>query len=102
VQNFMGKEVGQGGQGVDIVGHPRRGGRRPRSDQRSATVGRPGRQPPVGCRPTDRCLRYRQAATVEVAASAYFLTSLVTNFVTKSKPPFLNFCKLLLVNLYNS
>jgi hypothetical protein len=40
VQNFVGKEVGQGGQGVDKVGHPHWGGRRPRSNQRSATVGR--------------------------------------------------------------
>jgi hypothetical protein len=50
VQNSLGKEVGQGGQGVDIVGHPRRGGRQPvvsdRGLPRRATAGRSsGHQP---------------------------------------------------------
>jgi hypothetical protein len=44
VQNFVGKEVGQGGQGVDKVGHPRWGGRRP-------LVGAVDRAPPRGRRP---------------------------------------------------
>jgi hypothetical protein len=56
VQNFLGKEVGQGGQGVDIVGHLRRGGRRPCSNQRLATAGRAAVARPATRRP-------RQAAT---------------------------------------
>jgi hypothetical protein len=69
VQNFVGKEVGQGGQGVDKVGHPHWGGRRPLvraadcaptsgwrpwvARDRRPPVGHrsPGRRPPVGCRP---------------------------------------------------
>jgi hypothetical protein len=90
VQNFVGKVVGQGGQGVDIVGHPRWGGhqplvgatdRAPTSGRRPrvARDGRPpdaqrslGRRPPVGRRPRVAARLYIQAATVKVADSTHF------------------------------
>jgi hypothetical protein len=93
--NFCGQGGWAGGQGIKIVGHPRRGGRR-------LLVRAANRAPTSGCPPAAGCsLSIQTSCDCASCGLLIFFDFFFTNFATKTKPPSLNFCKLLLVNLYN-